>query len=441
MKFYPIVYTRTALCNLAKGRNGVDFIYRALPPGFVGSPLENLMRQTINEDRFDEITTPRRVFYRTENRVFWGLALHNEFFLPSEICEALELSEGERKLRGFWGGTIELNDGDVLSNETLNLIAATLESREADSALPDDAVSLFEAQTSECQTFVGRSPFVFASRLFQRFVQKDWTNTKVPKRVGERNLNFAPLISETPFDLRFFAPEPNETSEVAPFHVEASQLLASTDFSDVDATNALWRRLVFAANERLRVVAPLTCENHADRCVSSDFELDATALLDASGVRVYCPKAPPQPKEKEAESPTEKNDDAFDAFPGDLKSTSARDKKARCDRFEELLEEIRTFFRKFRVCFVRLRPCGEKVERRSQRRRVEVETFEQRAKRQIAEIDRSFRGETGETSRARDEINENKKTRRFSEEPKIDFYAGRRQDSASEDADNKRQMF
>lgn len=322
MNFYPIVYTRTALRNLSKGRDGVDFAYRATPPGFVGSPLENLMRQTINEDSFDTITTPRRVFCRTENRLFWGLGLHNDFFLPSEVCDALELSGGERKIRGFWGGLIELSDGDVWSNETLNLVAATLESREADCA------STFEdaSQTSAEQTFVGRSPFVFASRLFQRFVQNVWTNAKFPKRVGERNLNNAPLVSETPFDLRFFAPEPCETSELASVAVDPLQLLATANFNDADATNALWRTLVFAPNERLRVVAPLTCEEHADRCVTCDFELDAVAL-GAAGGRVYRPptsKPEPVEEEKEPEMTLTKKDDLIASRKTVAKRTVAR---------------------------------------------------------------------------------------------------------------------
>ena len=151
---------------------------------------------------------------------------------------------------------------------------------------------------------------------------------KFPKRVGERNLNNAPLVSETPFDLRFFAPEPSETSELAPVAVDPIQLLATADFSDADATNALWRTLVFAPNERLRVVAPLTCEEHADRCVSSDFELDAVALLGASGVRVYRPPTPePEPveEEKEAEpTPTKKPDDLISLRKTATKRTFAR---------------------------------------------------------------------------------------------------------------------
>ena len=442
MKFYPIVYTRTALRNLAKGRDGVDFIYRALAPSFAGSPLERLMRQTINEDRFKEITTPRRVFCRTENYLFWGLGLHNEFFLPSEVCDALELTEGERKLRGFWGGLIELSDGDVLSNETLNLIASTLESREADSALPNDAASLDETQPLEGQAFVGRSSFVFASRLFQRFVQKDWTNVKVPKRVGEKNLNNAPLISETPFDLRFFAPGSSETTEVAPLPVDASQLFASANFNDVDETNALWRRVVFAPNERLRVVAPLTCENQADRCVSSDFELDATALLDASGVRVYCPKAPPEPETPpRSETPDAEADDARSR---DFETTREKKKTSRSDKWDGLnvLTDIRKWLSLGSRVFWAGRP-PQKAPRRSERPETgngDAASFEERAKRPGEPNDADSRDKTPQTSRHPDEKSGDEE-RRPVEPEEIDFYAGRGQDASRSDANDGGGMF
>lgn len=250
--------------------------------------------------------------------------------------------------------------------------------------MANDAILSSGTQTSERQAFIGRSPFVFASRFFQRFVQKDWTNTKIPKRVGERNLNHAPIISETPFDLRFFAPEPVETSEVAPCPVDASQLLAKTNFNDVASTNALWRRLVLALNRRLCVVAPLTCENHADRCVSSDLESDATAIVEASGVRVYCPKAPPKPESEglRQETPTEQANDAIDEFPCYFRSPRAREKTARCDILGNFWEGTRTIFQNLCGCvagFVFPRSSEEKAERRAQQRSgVEFKTFEQK---------------------------------------------------------------
>ena len=501
MKFYPIVYTRTALRDPVKGRDGVDFVYRALAPGFVGSPLENLTRQAINEDRFPAMTTPRRVFCRTEKYVFWGLALHNDFFLPSEVCEALELSEGERKLRGFWGGFVELHEGDVLSNETLRWIAATLESRDSDSALTNDVASLFKTQVEKESTFVGRSPFVFASRLFQRFVQKDWTNPKVPKRDGERNLNFAPIISEKPFDLRFFAPEPSETSEFAPLPVDALQLFASANFNDVDATNALWRRFVFASNARLHVVAPLTCENHADRCVSSDCALDATALLDATGVRAYRPnprpekergsfpcaasrdrasrleeergsfpfaasrdRSPrpeeerrsfpfaasrnrsPRPEGRQPESPTFKPDDAFDEFSG-FQSAEARKKSRRWwkrDERDELKETRngREDWRREVIAPFIFAVFDENIARpfEGRERDGEDESVEERRKRISAEIAASARAQTPRMSRLRDEESGNE-TRRPVEPPEIDFYAGRGQAPPRSDANEDRGMF
>ena len=435
MKFYPIVYTRTALRDPVKGRDGVDFVYRALAPGFVGSPLENLTRQAINEDRFPAMATPRRVFCRTEKYVFWGLALHNDFFLPSEVCEALELSEGERKLRGFWGGFVELHEGDVLSNETLRWIAATLESRDSDSALTNDVASLFKTQVEKESTFVGRSPFVFASRLFQRFVQKDWTNPKVPKRDGERNLNFAPIISEKPFDLRFFAPEPSETSEFAPLPVDALQLFASANFNDVDATNALWRRFVFASNARLHVVAPLTCENHADRCVSSDCALDGTALLDATGVRAYRPPQPEAPLETPEETPSGNPEEA--KTPTEPKEEEKRPTAPR----QGIAKAIIRFFRKCCEFIVRLFSSASQSKRRSERREPgdKVESFEQMAKRQIAEIDGSTRDKTSRTARVSDEESGSKKSRPAT--PKIDFYAGRGQNAPRSDANEDRGMF
>lgn len=332
MRFYPLVYTRTALPSPAKGRGGVDFAYRATPPGFVDSSLETLTRQTINEDRFAKATTPRRVFYRTERIVFWGLGLHNDFFLPSEVCDALEMSDGERGIRGFWGGLIELSDGERLSRETLGLIAATLESREADCASN-------ASRPSEKEAFVGRSPFVFASRLFQYFVQKNWTSSKFPRRVGERNINNAPLVSETPFDLRFFAPQTNGPPECASEPIDALQTLASTDFNDVAAVNALWRKIVFAPNKRVRVVAPLTCENQADRCVADGCELDATALLGASGVRVYRPsttRSEPETKPETAPEPRP----AANKIEAERPKAQENRRKPWDERFLDWLEEV-----------------------------------------------------------------------------------------------------
>lgn len=193
VQFYPIVLTRTALRDLAKDREGYDFALRAAPPKFP-SELRELVGETINEDRYSPSTTPRRVYYRTPEFVLWGLALRNDWFTPAEIASELDFSDGERRLRGFWGGMIDLTqiDAETLKNNALPQIDASLIATETACELPPEALERSKTQPSAedwendanggetgeraPMKFVGRSTFYFAARLFQRFVQKDWFN-------------------------------------------------------------------------------------------------------------------------------------------------------------------------------------------------------------------------------------------------------------------------
>ncbi|MDO5565180.1 MAG: hypothetical protein Q4G59_00890, partial [Planctomycetia bacterium] len=55
--------------------------------------------------------------------------------------------------------------------------------------------------------FIGRSDYCFAARLFQHFVQKDWTNSHCPVEKEKKRFQNQPVISHIPYDLRLFAPD------------------------------------------------------------------------------------------------------------------------------------------------------------------------------------------------------------------------------------------
>ncbi len=371
-QFYPIVLTRTALRNSAKGREGYDFALRVCPPNF-SSELRELIGEAINEDRYPSATTPRRVYYRTSEFVLWGLALHNEWFLPSETTEALDLSDGEKRLRGFWGGTIDLKqiDAATLKNDVLPRIAASLLEIETSCAPLDETLERSEKRASADVgadgsndevarppvEFVGRSPFVFAARLFQRFVQKDWFNYRAPILASQRNFANAkaPLISQDPFDLTLFAPsfelaaaEANDgwrdLSSERLSDVFAESLAASWKAGDVAATNEIWTRLILADKE-VCVVAPFAESRHADAVAAVVPRLKETVLYAANKEeepRVYSAKpAPPEPKpvpkpKEESDQEGERDERQTRRFRDDSLSPESEEER-----------EKRTFFGKF----------------------------------------------------------------------------------------------
>ena len=204
MQFYPIIYTRT---------DGCDFCYRAKPRNFP-RVLKSLVTEIIFEDDGAPlIEEARRVYYRTEEFLFWGIGLHNDHFVPREISDDWPRPEFGRRLRGFWGGYMEIAD---CCRESLEYAAQSLlKMKTAVSCdLNDDLKKLSmkqrrvesgpEKPESLTINYRGETNYIFPARMHQHFVLPFWKEFW-PPREEPRNQNDKNVISCILYDLRFFA--------------------------------------------------------------------------------------------------------------------------------------------------------------------------------------------------------------------------------------------
>ncbi|MDO4571121.1 MAG: hypothetical protein Q4D38_12100 [Planctomycetia bacterium] len=274
MLFYPVIYTRTCFRNLEKNREGFGFYMRTSPPS-LPNELRELVNQIINEDHFPKMTQPRRLFWRTDRFIFWGVGMHNEWFLPQETMETLDMETTEKKLRGFWGGYIEIPQDSEDSLLPL-ILSSLLERPGGDCALPEGLRMQSEhqprAESDDGDTsyppmeFVGRSSYCFPARLFQHFVQQHWTNSYCPVKKEERRQPNWPIISQIPYDLRFFTPETeisHATEMPSSIQVREGYIQLLPPMPTEEEAN-FWKDLIFS-KQNICVVSALSEQNHVVR--------------------------------------------------------------------------------------------------------------------------------------------------------------------------------
>lgn len=315
MNFYPVVYTRASLPNTQKGTEGFGFCMRAMPPQ-LPKEAKDLIDQIINEDHFPRMTQPRRLFCRTDKYLFWGLGLHNEWFLPQETMDAVDMEDAEKKLRGFWGGYVEISQRTEES--LLPMVLSSLLRRPGtECALTESLLDLSKNQhraefTAEetsfpVMDFVGRSDYVFAARLFQHFVQKDWTNFRCPVRKEDRRSHNQPIISQIPYDLRLFAPEPPQqtctTNLPASIRVRDGHVQLLPHMSE-EEEKEFWTDLILSG-KGIRIVSGLSQENHVAKFPT----LLVAMMLDTPAkeyvvVQPPIPKLPPIPESQQCPQPS-----------------------------------------------------------------------------------------------------------------------------------------
>ena len=261
ISFYPVIFTRTG------NPNGNDFQYWAKTPiidhysffssmlhpiqayaayqkqkqegtldkilikGLQEGTLDKILMQTINEDMFPRMKRPRRMYFRSKEKefVFWGLALHNEDFVPETTLNSLREEwknslreewknqrclENEvqantaqfQNVRGFWGGFVRLTDvpKDEL-DELDNLIASSLIRTSTDITIDQEWKQKASDPRRPTQ-FVGNSQFPFAARMFQHFVMPWWnSNLNVSREpYYAKAPGSLPFLSTSTYDLSCF---------------------------------------------------------------------------------------------------------------------------------------------------------------------------------------------------------------------------------------------
>lgn len=257
--FYPVIFTRTGYPN------GKGFQYWAELP-LVGNylwikgifpcteahdakkqettkeklKLHKILMQTLDEDMFPRMKHPRRMyfrskeFWRSKEFIFWGLALHNEDFVPETTLNSLReewknqgCSEDEvqantaqfQNVRGFWGGFVDLTDVPKDGRNDLDeLIASSLIRSSTDLMLDEDRKNKLQnaSDPRRPKQFVGKSQFPFAARMFQHFVMP-WWNSNLSVRhepYYENAPDSLPFLSTSQYDLScFISPVNTEESK------------------------------------------------------------------------------------------------------------------------------------------------------------------------------------------------------------------------------------
>jgi len=359
MKFYPIVYTRTN-----RPPHGVDFHFKARPKEFP-SELQTYTQQLINEDHFPRtLTQPRRIFVRTRDYIFWGLGLLNEWFVSENEWDDIVQDELHRnfgkKVRGFWGGFIDLkNVSEEELQSQLPKIASMLQKSIESAEMKNDRYGFAQNTVTDCPMLdlggltstemqsveravkSSKSAFPFAERLFLKFIKPDWNDPHTPRiaAYGSAQYQNAPAVIQTEYDLDEFVSEaprdPSHTQELPEMELNS---MWAVPWKGEEDDEAMVTNLILSQKET-GIVTFAAKERHAQKFIQEQGAQQVFYAvvngLEVSRQIVFSKPAPVKP------DPVKSDSGKSDSVKSDpVKRVQEEDRKKRSCMIRTLLEQL-----------------------------------------------------------------------------------------------------